>query len=434
MNPRIAGVSFTEILDSRGNPTLQAVLGLDDGTTAACGVPSGASTGADEAIELRDGDSERFNGKGVAGVARTATTTITSMITGMPLGSVNDLREIDQVLIDDDGADHYRRLGGNVATGVSMATARALALSRQQPLWRILNEALDDHTPDDVAVTPRLPVPHFNILNGGAHASNNLDFQEFMIAAVGAPSLPDAVRAGAEIYHHLRAALQRDNLSVGLGDEGGFAPELTSPEHALTLIVQAITDAGYRTGSDGVVIALDPAANSFRHHHGYLVAGQQMSSADLVGLYEHLIDQFPIWSIEDGLGEDDWAGWTVLYQRLGERIQIMGDDIFVTDPARVDKGVREQIANAALIKVNQIGTITQTLETVARCYQAGWSAMISHRSGETPDDFIADLAVGAGCGQLKSGAPARGERIAKYNRLLNIAVDGTVDAWGLRPQ
>jgi enolase len=292
-----------------------------------------------------------------------------------------------------------------------MAAARALAIASDQPLWRVLNPA---------GVAPRLPVPHFNVINGGAHAPNNLDFQEFMIAPIGAPNLTEAVRAGAEIYGRLRALLAAAGEATGLGDEGGFAPQIERPEDVLVLLTQAIAAAGYESGLAGVAIALDPAANGFFHDGVYEVAGEKLSSDDMISRYEQMIADFPVWSLEDGLAEDDWDGWVRLTERLGDRLQLVGDDLIVTNPAIIAEAIARRAGNAALIKVNQIGTVTETLAAMEMCREAGWPQMVSHRSGETEDSFIADLAVGSGCGQLKSGAPARGERVAKYDRLIEI--------------
>ena len=292
-----------------------------------------------------------------------------------------------------------------------MAAARAFAATDQVPLWRYLTPA---------GVTPTLPVPHFNVVNGGAHAPNSLDFQEFMLAPLGATSYKEAVRAGAEVYAALKARLSAAGFATGLGDEGGFAPDIALPEDVLTILVEAINDAGYTPGRDGVAIALDPAASEFYRDGAYHVAGKVLSTAEMVDHYAELVERFPIWSIEDGLAEDDWDGWIDLTQRLGGTVQLVGDDIFVTNPAIIRDAVSHNVGNAALIKVNQIGTVTETLEALAVCRAAGYAAMISHRSGETEDSFIADLAVGSGCGELKSGAPARGERVAKYNRILEI--------------
>jgi len=405
----ITELSALEILDSRGRPTLAVTIRLGDGTTARAGVPSGASTGSREAVERRDGDPARYEGKGVLGAVSAVNTELADLLRGR---SWSALPEVDQAMINLDGTPNKSRLGANAIVGVSMALARALAASAGVPLWRWL-------APD--GVTPSLPVPHFNVLNGGAHAANELDFQEFMIAPLGAPSVTEAVRAGAEVYAALRRELTARKLSTGLGDEGGFAPEVSEPEEVLRLLVQAITDAGYRPGPDGVSIALDLAASEFRQPDGkYRVAGEQLSSGDLIERLARITADFPVHSIEDGLGEDDDEGWIALTARLGGVVELVGDDNFCTNPAIITAAIKRGIANASLIKLNQIGTVTETLEAMAICRDAGYRQFVSHRSGETEDSFIADLAVGTGCGQLKTGAPARGERVAKYNRLMEI--------------
>ena len=404
----VAGVKAIEILDSRGNPTLAVTTTLSDGTIARAGVPSGASTGSREAVELRDGDPARFGGKGVLGAVGAVNGEIAAAISGR---TFSDLAELDDTLIELDGTENKARLGANAIVGVSMAAARAMAAAAGVPLWRALNPS---------GVTPRLPVPHFNVLNGGVHAPNKLDFQEFMVAPLGAPNMAEAVRAGAEVYTALRKLLAGKGFATGLGDEGGFAPEIDKPEEVLGLIVQAIGQAGYRSGRDGVAIALDPAASEFFRDGGYHVAGETLSSEDMIDRYEAIIADFPVWSLEDGLAEGDWDGWVRLTERLGERLQIVGDDLLVTNPKIISEAIARKAANSALIKVNQIGSVTETLAAIAVCRQAGWTQMVSHRSGETEDTFIADLVVGSGSGQLKTGAPARGERVAKYNRLIEI--------------
>ena len=410
MTFNVSGVSALEILDSRARPTLAVTVRLADGTTARAGVPSGASTGSREAVELRDGDKSRFGGGGVLKAVANVNGEIADLLRGRTWDS---LAAADQAMISLDGSQNKSRLGANALVGVSMALARALAASADTELWRWLR-------PQDAV--PSLPVPPFNVLNGGVHAPNQLDFQEFMIAPLGAPSIAEAVRAGAEVYAALRAALAGRKLSTGLGDEGGFAPELSEPEEVLRLLVEAIGDAGYRSGADGVSIALDLAASEFRQPDGrYLVAGDLLSSADLIGRLAALVTEFPVHLIEDGLGEDDEDGWIALTARLGSAVELVGDDIFCTNPAIISAAIARGIGNASLIKLNQIGTVTETLEAMAICRRAGYRQFVSHRSGETRDSFIADLAVGTGCGHLKSGAPARGERTAKYNRLLEIA-------------
>jgi len=406
----VADLSALEILDSRGRPTLAVTVRLADGTTARAGVPSGASTGSREAVERRDGDQARYEGKGVLGAVAAVNTELADLLRGRAWTSLADA---DRAMIDLDGTANKSRLGANATVGVSMALTRALAASVGVPLWRWL-------TPHDV--TPSLPVPHFNVLNGGVHAPNPLDFQEFMIAPVGAPSLAEAVRAGAEIYAALRRELSARELFTGLGDEGGFAPEIDEPEEALGLLVRAISDAGYKPGADGVSIALDLAASEFRQRDGrYEVDDELLDSSQLIERLVLITRQFPVHLIEDGLGEDDEDGWITLTARLGETTELVGDDIFCTNPAIIARAIARGIGNASLIKLNQIGTVTETLDAMATCREGGYRQFVSHRSGETEDSFIADLAVATGCGHLKSGAPARGERVAKYNRLLEIA-------------
>ena len=408
MDLNVKGVKAVEILDSRGNPTLAVTLTLGDGTSARAGVPSGASTGSREAVELRDGDPARYGGKGVLNAVANVNGEIARAITGRTFA---DLAELDHALIELDGTENKARLGANAIVGVSMAAARVLAAASGVPLWRALNPS---------GVTPRLPVPHFNVVNGGAHAPNKLDFQEFMVAPLGAPSMAEAVRAGAEVYVALRKLLSGKGFATGLGDEGGFAPEIDEPEEVLGLLVNAIEQAGYRPGRDGVAIALDPAASEFFRDGSYHVAGESLSSGDMIDRYEKIISEYPVWSLEDGLAEGDWDGWVRLTERLGDRIQIVGDDLLVTNPAIITEAIARRAANAALIKVDQIGSVTETLAAIEVCRESGWSQMVSHRSGETEDTFIADLVVGSGSGQLKTGAPARGERVAKYNRLIEI--------------
>ncbi len=404
----IEQVQALEVLDSRGRPTLTVSVRLSDGATAEAGVPSGASTGSREAVELRDGDPARFGGTGVTKAAGNVNGELNTALSGR---SWSDLAEVDGAMCDLDGTPNKARLGANALIGTSMALARALAASSGKPLH--------DWLPG-FGQPPRLPVPCFNVLNGGAHAPNPLDFQEFMVCPLGASSLREAVRAGAEVYQALRKLLAAGGHSTGLGDEGGFAPNLAEPEEVLTLIVEAITAAGYPTGAEGVGIALDPAASEFFTDGGYRVNGKQLSSAEMIARYGEMLDRFPIWSIEDGLGEQDPEGWKQLTAELSGRVQLVGDDNFCTNPAIITAAIADGIGNAALIKVNQIGTVTETLEAMRICHEAGYGQMVSHRSGETPDTFIADLAVATGCGQLKTGAPARGERIAKYNRLIQI--------------
>jgi enolase len=408
MSVKVSSVAAVEILDSRSRPTLATTITLDDGIVARAGVPSGASTGSREAVELRDGDPRRFAGFGVLGAVAAVNGEIASSIEGR---TFEDLAGLDRALIALDGTDNKSRLGANAIVGVSIAAARALAVSQGVPLWR----SLQPH-----GVDARLPVPHFNVVNGGVHAPNNLDFQEFMIAPLGAPSMAEAVRAGAEIYAQLKGLLGEKGFFTGLGDEGGFAPQIDHPEDVLRLLVRAIEGAGYRPGRDGVAIALDPASSEFFDDGVYRVAGEALTSNDMIDRYDAMIDEFPIWSLEDGLAESDWDGYVKLTERLADRVQLVGDDCLVTNPGIIAQAIARKAGTAALIKVNQVGTVTETLEAVSECREAGWAQMVSHRSGETEDAFIADMAVAIGCGQIKSGAPARGERVAKYNRLIEI--------------
>jgi len=406
-NVGFSQVSALEILDSRGNPTIKVTVTTLDDHQYSAAVPSGASTGTREAVELRDGDTDRYSGKGVLHAVANVQGPLRELLLSRSWGS---LAEVDHAMIELDGTPSKARLGANAILGVSMAAARAFAADT--PLWEYLTPA---------GVTARLPVPHFNVLNGGVHAANDLDFQEFMIAPVGAPSFPEALRAGAAVYSSLRGILRARGDSTGLGDEGGFAPDITQPEDVLRLLVEAIEAAGYPAGMDGVAIALDPASSEFYRDGFYQVAGEALTSDDMIARYEQIARDFPVWSLEDGLAEDDWDGWERLTRRLGGTVQLVGDDIFVTNPSIIQQAIDREVGNAALIKPNQIGTVTETLDAQALCRSAGYDQMVSHRSGETPDTFIADLVVATGAGELKSGAPARGERVAKYNRLLEIA-------------
>lgn len=416
----IVSVSALEVLDSRGRPTVAVSLTLADGAVGTAGVPSGASTGSREAVELRDGDHSRFAGAGVLRAVEHVNGEIADLLRGR---SWSSLGEVDTAMIEADGTSNKARLGANAIVGVSMALARALAVSAGRPLYAWL---------PGFGAPARMPVPNFNVLNGGAHAANALDFQEFMISPLGAPSMTEAVRAGAEVYAALKKRLAGSGHSTGLGDEGGFAPELAEPEEVLQVIVAAITDAGYAADRAGIAIALDPAASEFRQADGsYLVNGTKLSSGDMVERYASIIERFPVWSIEDGLGESDREGWQQLTERLGQRVQLVGDDNFCTNPAIITDAIADGIANAALIKLNQVGSVTETLEAMAICHRSGYAQMVSHRSGETPDPFIADLAVGTGCGQIKTGAPARGERVAKYNRLMEISAGSPEFAYGM---
>jgi enolase len=402
----IEAVGAREILDSRGNPTVEVEVALDDGTIARAAVPSGASTGAFEAVELRDGDSGRYGGKGV----EKAVTGVLDEIGPELLGyDASEQRLIDQAMIDLDGTPNKERLGANAVLGVSLAVAKAAAQSAELPLFRYLGGP-NAHL---------LPVPMFNILNGGAHADSNVDVQEFMIAPIGASTFRDALRWGAEVYHALKKVLQSKGLSTGLGDEGGFAPDLPSNRDALDLIAVAIEKAGFAFGTD-VAVALDVAATEFYSDGSYTLEGAAKSADELATYYQDLVDAYPLVSLEDPLAEDDWAGWTALTATLGDRIQIVGDDLFVTNPERLGRGIAESAANALLVKVNQIGTLTETLDAVTLAQRSRFACMISHRSGETEDTTIADLVVATNSGQIKTGAPARSERAAKYNQLLRI--------------
>ena len=416
----ITEVWALEILDSRGRPTLEVTVGLASGDQGTAGVPSGASTGRAEAVELRDGDPGRYGGAGVQGAVTRIDGEIREALCGRRWGSLGDL---DRALIALDGTPTKARLGANAIVGVSMAAARAFA--------EVDGVALHDWlAPPGVA--SRLPAPHFNVVNGGAHAQTRLAFQEFMVAPLGAPTFREALRAGAEVYTALRHRLADAGLGTGLGDEGGFAPDLARPEDALDLLVGAIADAGYPAGPDGVAIALDPAASGFRLPDGrYDLGDEQLSPADMIERYADIVSRYPVWSIEDGLGEDDWDGWRQLTERLGDTVQLVGDDIFVTNPTIITRAIEAGVGNAALIKLNQIGTVTETLDAMRVCRDAGYAQMVSHRSGETTDTFIADLAVATGCGQLKAGAPARGERVAKYNRLAAIEAGHPAMPFGL---
>ncbi|MDR3493337.1 MAG: phosphopyruvate hydratase [Ancalomicrobiaceae bacterium] len=406
---KIASVSAREILDSRGNPTVRVYVDLDDGTRVSASVPSGASTGENEAVELRDGDKKRYGGKGVLKAVGNVVNVIAPALKGCdPTAQA----AIDAAMIELDGTPTKAKLGANAILGVSMAVARAGAAVSKLPLYAYLG---------GVGAT-RLPVPMMNILNGGKHADNSVDFQEFMVMPVGASSFAEALRCGAETFHTLAKLLAKKGYSTAVGDEGGFAPNLKSNEEACELIVEAIRAAGYKPGRDAV-IALDPAASSFHAGGGYELSksGQgRKSSAEMIALYQQWIDRFPIASIEDGLDENDWAGFAAQTASQGGRIQIVGDDLFVTNAKFVARGIAEKSANAVLIKLNQIGTVSETVKTINLCRKAGWRYVISHRSGETEDSFMADFAVAMGGGQIKTGSACRSERIAKYNRLLEI--------------
>jgi len=401
------GLSAQEVLDSRGNPTVSVTARTESGTATAI-VPSGASTGKHEAIELRDGDPDRYGGKGVLKAVSNVEKTIANLLVGM---DISDQPAIDAALIGLDGTIDKSRLGANAILGVSLAVARAAAQAKDEPLYRYLGGA-QAHL---------LPLPMANILNGGAHADTSVDLQEFMVCPVGAPSFADALRATSEVYHELKRVLKSQNLVTAVGDEGGFAPDLPSNEDALKLIVEAISQAGYKPGEQ-IALALDVAASELYADGAYKLAGEglALNAMQLVSLYEKWIERYPIISIEDGMAEDDWDGWKLLTEKLGGKVQLVGDDLFVTNVTRLEKGIEMSVANSILIKVNQIGTLTETLHAIDTARTAGYSAVISHRSGETEDTTIADLAVATGVGMIKTGACARSERVAKYNRLLAI--------------
>ena len=401
----IEAVHARQILDSRGNPTVEVEVVLDDGSVGRAGVPSGASTGAFEAVELRDGGAE-YGGKAVSKAVDAVTEEIQDELLGH---EADDQRLVDQALIDLDRTPGKSRLGANAIIGVSMAVARAAADSAGLQLFRYLGGP-NAHV---------LPVPMMNIVNGGAHADSNVDVQEFMIAPIGAPTFTEALRWGAETYHALKSVLKQHGLSTGVGDEGGFAPDLETNRAALDLIVEAIGKAGYVPGRD-IALALDVAATELYSDGAYQFEGKAQTAEEMSGIYADWLANYPLVSIEDPLSEEDWAGWQAFTAAVGDRVQVVGDDLFVTNPERLRRGIAEKSANALLVKVNQIGTISETLDAVSLAHRAGFSCMISHRSGETDDTFIADLAVATNAGQLKTGAPARGERVAKYNQLLRI--------------
>jgi enolase len=405
---KIKKVFGREILDSRGNPTVEVDVVLDNGILGRAAVPSGASTGSKEAVELRDGDKKRYLGKGV----EHAVSNVNKMIAPELIGkNPSDQKEIDLLMVKLDGTENKGRLGANAILGVSLAVAKAASQEAGKSVFAFIG--------GDKA--RRLPIPFFNILNGGKHADNNVDIQEFMIAPIGAKTFKEALRMGAEAYHNLKAVLKSKGLSTAVGDEGGFAPNLSSNEEAIQVIIAAIEKAGYKPGQD-ISIVLDPAASEFYEEGKYILKADnsRLSSEEMVTYYDKMTSKYPVISIEDGLAEDDWKGWKILTQQVGKKIQLTGDDIFVTNPKIVAEWIRQGIANSVLIKLNQIGTLTETLETVALAEKNGYTCMFSHRSGETEDSFLADVVVATNAGQLKSGAPARSERLAKYNQLLRI--------------
>lgn len=402
-------IQAREILDSRGNPTIEVDVQLDDGSSGSAAVPSGASTGKFEAVELRDGDKSRYGGKGVLQAVENVIEIIAPEVLGL---DASYQRLLDEAMIELDGTDNKAKLGANAILGVSLAVAKAAADSAELPLYRYLGGP-NAHL---------LPVPMMNILNGGSHADSNVDIQEFMIAPIGAGDFAEAVQMCAEVYHSLKSVLKERKLATGLGDEGGFAPNLDNNRAALDLIEEAIKQAGFVPGED-IALAIDVAASSFYADGKYAFEGGQKSSAEMIEYYEQLVADYPLVSIEDPLDEEDWEGWAVFTQRLGDKVQVVGDDLFVTNLERLQRGIDEKAANALLVKVNQIGTLTETMDAVDLAHRNGFRTMMSHRSGETEDTFIADLVVALGCGQIKTGAPARGERVAKYNQLMRIEED-----------
>jgi enolase 1/2/3 len=402
----IEAVGAREVLDSRGNPTVEVDAWLDDGAFGRASVPSGASTGEHEALELRDGDESRFGGKGVSRAVANVNGPIADAVVGV---DAFDQRELDRVMIDLDGTATKSSLGANAILGVSLAVAKAAADSSGQPIWRYLGGP-NAHV---------LPTPMLNVINGGAHADNELELQECMLMPVGSASLSEAVRWGSECFHALRALLHDAGMSTAVGDEGGFAPEVSTAAQALEFMVRAIEAAGLEPGAE-MALAVDPAASELLHEGRYALEGKDRAADDMIAFWAELLDRFPIVSIEDPLAEDDWEGWASLTRELGGRVQLVGDDLFVTNTERLERGIREGVANAILIKVNQIGTLTETFDAVALASRRGYAAVMSHRSGETEDTTIADLAVATSCGQIKAGAPSRGERTAKYNQLLRI--------------
>lgn len=404
----ILDIFAREILDSRGNPTVEVEVILESGVVGRAAVPSGASTGAHEAVELRDGDKERYLGKGVLQAVKNVNEIIAEQLIGY---SVFDQVEIDELMIEIDGTPNKAKLGANAILGVSMAVAKAAAEELGVPLYKYLGGFS----------ARELPVPMMNILNGGEHADNNVDIQEFMVLPVGAPSFREALRMGAEVYHSLKSVLKARGLSTAIGDEGGFAPNLASNEEALQVIMEAIEKAGYKPGQD-IYLGMDVASTEFYRDGKYKMTGEgkEFTSAELVAFYENLVAKYPIITIEDGMAEDDWEGWKLLTEKLGKKLQLVGDDLFVTNTERLAKGIDEGIANSILVKVNQIGTLTETFATMEMAKRAGYTCVVSHRSGETEDATIADIAVAVNAGQIKTGAPARTDRVAKYNQLLRI--------------
>lgn len=416
----ILDIRAREILDSRGNPTVEVEVLTEEGIVGRAAVPSGASTGAFEAMELRDNDSSRFLGKGVLQACRNVEELIADELIGV---DVFEQRYIDQIMIDVDGTENKSKLGANAMLGVSLAVAKAAALTSEQPLYRYLG-GVNAHV---------MPVPMMNILNGGSHADNSIDFQEFMIMPVGAELFSEGLRMGVEVFHHLKSVLKKKGYSTNVGDEGGFAPNIKSNEEAIETVLMAIEAAGYRPGED-IMIAMDAAASEFylekeKVYHFHKSAGQKLTSTEMVAYWEEWVKKYPIWSIEDGLHEEDWDAWKLMTDRLGNKIQIVGDDLFVTNTKRLQRGIDMGAANSILVKVNQIGTLTETIDAVQLATRNGYTSVMSHRSGETEDTFIADLAVALNTGQIKTGSASRSDRIAKYNQLLRIEEELTDSAY-----
>lgn len=414
MSVTITAVHAREILDSRGNPTVAVEVCASDGSRGAAAVPSGASTGAREALELRDGDPQRYRGKGVMRAVANANGELAAAVTGLELGGLHEQAALDRLLLEVDGTDTKSRLGANALLGVSLAAAHAAAASAGMPLYRLLG--------GDAARL--LPAPMMNVINGGAHADNTVDLQEFMLFPLGAPSFREALRWGTEVFHELRELLAAKGYATSVGDEGGFAPNLDSNREAIEWVLRAIESAGYRPGED-IAIALDPASSEFYREGVYALKGEGRSvdAGGMIALWEEWATNYPVVSVEDGLDEADWTGWESLTARLGGRLQLVGDDLFVTNPGILRQGIERGVANAILVKLNQIGTLSETLETMRLAREAGYAAVVSHRSGETEDTTIADLAVGSSCGQIKTGSLSRSDRIAKYNRLLAIEAE-----------
>lgn len=412
---KILKINAREILDSRGNPTIEVDVELENGTFGRAAVPSGASTGSKEALELRDGDQNRFLGKGVLKAVENVNKIIASVLIGKNADNQN---EIDKLMIDLDGTPNKSNLGANAILGVSMAVLKAAAINNKKPLFQYIGEKFCNKKDGDEYM---MPTPMINIINGGAHADNSVDLQEFMIMPLAAPDFKTSLRMGAEVFHNLKKILKKKGLNTNVGDEGGFAPILSSNKEGLELIIEAIKIAGYKPGKD-IMLAIDAASNEFYKDGNYILKKDELklSSEEMIGYYEKLAADYPIISIEDGLSEYDWNKWKLLNKKLGKKIQLVGDDLFVTNPQIIKKGIEDKAANAVLVKVNQIGTISETIEAVKMAQAAGWNAIISHRSGETEDTTIADLAVGLDAGQIKTGSLSRSERVAKYNQLLRI--------------